>query len=168
MHQGRVVNMVSVLGRYSIKYGAVYSMSKHSMVAFTDGLRRELKKFGVKVVSIEPSFFLTAITNTESLSKSLRQVFDQSSTEVQNCYRIEDEVKILREISKFIPFEGNLDLVVNNMVDALVSRCPNTIYRTSNRLLKALTFFMMYLPIGVVDWFIIYFDKFISIETNLD
>lgn len=35
----------------------VYAMSKHALIAFADGLRKEVYKFGVSVVTIEPFYF---------------------------------------------------------------------------------------------------------------
>jgi len=54
---GRVVNVASVAGRVTVPGFTPYAMSKYAAVAFTDGLRRELKKFSVSVHVIEPSLY---------------------------------------------------------------------------------------------------------------
>jgi short-subunit dehydrogenase len=36
---------------------AAYSMSKKAVVAFSDALRQEMKKFDVAVISIEPGLY---------------------------------------------------------------------------------------------------------------
>lgn len=44
-------------GRVTVPGFTPYAMSKYAAVAFTDGLRRELKKFSVSVHVIEPSLY---------------------------------------------------------------------------------------------------------------
>ena len=54
---GRVVNVLSAFSRMSLEGTAAYSASKFAALAFTDSLRRELFRFGVKVISVEPSCY---------------------------------------------------------------------------------------------------------------
>ncbi|KAL1480694.1 hypothetical protein MTO96_050812 [Rhipicephalus appendiculatus] len=54
---GRVVITTSLWGYFSIPFSVAYSMSKCAARFFADGLRREMKKFGVRVVSIEPNMY---------------------------------------------------------------------------------------------------------------
>jgi NAD(P)-dependent dehydrogenase (short-subunit alcohol dehydrogenase family) len=65
-HAGRIVNMSSILGRFSPPGGGLYQASKHAVEAYSDALRLEVAKFGVQVSLIEPGtarteFFSTAI-----------------------------------------------------------------------------------------------------------
>lgn len=41
---------------------AAYSMSKRACIAFSDALRIEMKKFDVKVVTIEPALYKYAVS----------------------------------------------------------------------------------------------------------
>lgn len=52
--QGRVVILASVAGRVSLPGLGFYSMTKHAVIAFADALRREMKVWNVKVITIEP------------------------------------------------------------------------------------------------------------------
>jgi short-subunit dehydrogenase len=56
---GRVVNVGSVAGRIARPLTAVYDATKHAVEAFTDGLRGELKPFGIPVSLVRPGFILT-------------------------------------------------------------------------------------------------------------
>jgi NAD(P)-dependent dehydrogenase (short-subunit alcohol dehydrogenase family) len=59
---GTIINVSSVVSRLpGTPYGSWYSASKHALNAVTDSLHIELEGFGVRVVSIEPGFFATAI-----------------------------------------------------------------------------------------------------------
>lgn len=50
----RVVNVASLAGRFAIPGMIGYCMSKSGVISFSDGLRREMKKWGIEVVCIEP------------------------------------------------------------------------------------------------------------------
>src|SRR5207302_140185 len=70
-HKGRVVNMGSVSQRFSTPGFAAYSMSKSAVAAFTNALRRELHKWDVKVVEVEPDAYKTPMSTETYLMKSL-------------------------------------------------------------------------------------------------
>lgn len=60
---GLVINMSSLAGKIVIPFQAHYSASKHAVEAFTEGLKQELRPFGVKVVAIEPGDINTNFNN---------------------------------------------------------------------------------------------------------
>lgn len=46
-------------GRLTMEGNGAYSMSKHALLAYSDTLRQEMKKWGVHVSIIEPTGFYT-------------------------------------------------------------------------------------------------------------
>ena len=64
--------MTSVKGRMAISLDTTYAMLKWAGEAFSDILRLEMKRFGVKVVIIEPGDFggLTGMGSAEAVSRS--------------------------------------------------------------------------------------------------
>jgi NAD(P)-dependent dehydrogenase (short-subunit alcohol dehydrogenase family) len=44
-------------GRLALPGFTAYSASKYGLIGFSDSLRREMRKFGVKVISIEPKLY---------------------------------------------------------------------------------------------------------------
>ena len=54
---GRVINVTSAKGKLCLPLNAVYGAAKYAVEAFSDVLRLEMKKFGVKVVIVEPGDF---------------------------------------------------------------------------------------------------------------
>ena len=44
-------------GRFTLPAFSAYSMSKKACIAFSDGLRLEMNKFDVKVITIEPGLY---------------------------------------------------------------------------------------------------------------
>ncbi|WP_372088728.1 SDR family oxidoreductase [Tistrella mobilis] len=60
---GRVINIGSVGGKIAMPGFGPYSAAKFAMEAVTDALRREIEKFGVKVVIITPGAVKTNMTD---------------------------------------------------------------------------------------------------------
>lgn len=58
---GRVINISSISGGLVFPFVGVYGATKHAVEATTDGLRRELSIFGIRVVGIEPGNIRTPI-----------------------------------------------------------------------------------------------------------
>jgi len=56
---GCIVNLGSVAGRIARPLSSIYDSTKHALEALTDGLRGELRPFGVRVTLIRPGFILT-------------------------------------------------------------------------------------------------------------
>jgi NAD(P)-dependent dehydrogenase (short-subunit alcohol dehydrogenase family) len=56
---GCIINIGSVAGKIARPLSSIYDSTKHALEALTDGLRGELKPFGVRVTLIRPGFILT-------------------------------------------------------------------------------------------------------------
>ncbi|HEU4356437.1 MAG TPA: SDR family NAD(P)-dependent oxidoreductase, partial [Actinomycetota bacterium] len=56
---GHIVNVASLAGRYATPGSAIYSASKHAVVAFGESLYYELKPLGVLVTTVNPGFTRT-------------------------------------------------------------------------------------------------------------
>ncbi|MBT3586007.1 MAG: SDR family oxidoreductase [Halobacteriovoraceae bacterium] len=52
--KGKIINISSVMGRFSMPLGSIYSASKYAIEGLTEGLYYELKAQGVQITSIEP------------------------------------------------------------------------------------------------------------------
>jgi short-subunit dehydrogenase len=61
---GCVVNIGSVAGKIARPLSSIYDSTKHALEAITDGLRGELKPFGVRVTLIRPGFITTEFIET--------------------------------------------------------------------------------------------------------
>ncbi|WP_194921554.1 SDR family NAD(P)-dependent oxidoreductase [Catenulispora rubra] len=77
---GRIVNVSSILGRFSPPGGALYHATKHALEAYSDSLRMEVAQFGVRVSLIEPAtvrtqFFATALMQFAGRPESPYQEF---------------------------------------------------------------------------------------------
>lgn len=61
--QGHIVLMASAGGRHSSPYLTGYCTSKHGLVGFGEGLRRELAGTGVRVLTVNPGYTATDMVN---------------------------------------------------------------------------------------------------------
>lgn len=61
---GRIINIGSVGGDFTTPGASAYHASKWALESFTDGLRGELRQFGIEVVLIKPGGVYTNFMNT--------------------------------------------------------------------------------------------------------
>lgn len=148
--QGRVVNVASVMGRVSF-FGGGYCISKYGVEAFSDSLRLEMRKFGVKVCVIEPGYFKTMITNVENLEKNFLSSWKKLPEEIKTSYGenyLKEFVGTLKLLQK--TFNTDLSLVTNCMEHALTSVHPRTRYSPGWDA-KLLYLPISYLPSALTD-----------------
>lgn len=58
---GKIINISSVAGKRTYPFITPYSMSKHALEAFSEGLRRELMPFEIDVIVVAPGAIKTPI-----------------------------------------------------------------------------------------------------------
>ncbi|MFQ5457938.1 MAG: SDR family NAD(P)-dependent oxidoreductase, partial [Myxococcota bacterium] len=56
---GRIVNVTSLAGLLGVPFHAYYSASKFALEGFSEGLRQEVRSFGIHVSCVEPGDFKT-------------------------------------------------------------------------------------------------------------
>jgi NAD(P)-dependent dehydrogenase (short-subunit alcohol dehydrogenase family) len=84
----RIVNMTSSAGLVAILPGASpYHASKFAAEGFSNALRFELRDFGIKVITLNPSFHDTPLTN--GMIEQVRRQFDGAGTSIKERYGIE-------------------------------------------------------------------------------
>ncbi len=98
-NQGRgiIVNISSLAGYVSTPIITLYASSKFAVRGLTDGLRRELKSYGIKVIGVYPgpfesNFFDNAVKTEEGIRIKRRKFFFSTSEKVAD--------KIIKGIKK--------------------------------------------------------------------
>jgi short-subunit dehydrogenase len=61
---GRIVNVSSVGGLFTLPFFGVYNSTKHAVESLSDAMRMELKPLGIQVVVVEPGGTKTEFANT--------------------------------------------------------------------------------------------------------
>jgi short-subunit dehydrogenase len=78
---GRIVNISSVLGRFSPPGGALYQATKHAVEAYSDALRLEVAHFGIGVAIVEPG-----PVRSEFFSSAISQFISPEETAYEDFY----------------------------------------------------------------------------------
>ncbi|MEV4114366.1 oxidoreductase [Nonomuraea sp. NPDC049695] len=69
---GTIVNISSIAGEISLPLGAWYHASKHALEAYSDSLRQEVSRFGVRVVVVQPGIIKTGFE--DETPRQLREI----------------------------------------------------------------------------------------------
>ncbi|NXO05202.1 RDH16 dehydrogenase, partial [Rhinopomastus cyanomelas] len=149
--RGRVVNVASVMGRIA-PFGGGYCISKYGVEAFSDSLRHEMRGFGVKVIVIEPGYFRTAITSSESQERHFTPIWERLPAEIKSAYGEHYWSRFLLELKKMQnSCNSNLSLVTDCMEHALTCCYPRTRYSAG---WDAKLFYLplSYLPSAFIDF----------------
>ncbi|MFT3783657.1 MAG: SDR family NAD(P)-dependent oxidoreductase [Nibricoccus sp.] len=117
---GRIVNIGSVAGRIARPMSSVYDATKHAIEAFTDGLRGELKPFGVDVVLVRPGFILTEFI--DAADRASHEVVANPGAYAQFAQSFQGGARKLKGIA------GRPDDIARVVERALAARRPNTHY----------------------------------------
>ncbi|XP_012944806.1 17-beta-hydroxysteroid dehydrogenase type 6 [Aplysia californica] len=124
--RGRVVNVCSVVGRVAAVHAA-YCVSKYALEAYSDILRREMVRFGIRVIVIEPGYFKTPIVNAESAMERLTNSYNSLDEEVKKAYGVD----YLASVKAKLRNGDNPDAykqVVDAYVEAVTCRFPRSRY----------------------------------------
>ena len=118
-------------GRMTSQVLPAYSMSKHAAISFSDALRRETRKYGIRVSTVEPMSYRTQMATEEFFNRMVDKNWEQSSDEVKQLYG-EDyhrELKQRKEkgVSMFKPGE-DINEVIDLLVEAVRSPDPQIRY----------------------------------------
>lgn len=147
---GRIINVASLAGRFTMPAFAAYSMSKRACIAFSDALRIEMKKFNVKVVTIEPALYKTPISETGYLEEQNRKSWSETPTEVKNAYGDEYFDAFLENIGvQMKRAKPNINEVIDLMVNAVTDVNPKIRYVPSSSIIRATI--LTYLPSKITD-----------------
>jgi NAD(P)-dependent dehydrogenase (short-subunit alcohol dehydrogenase family) len=140
---GRIINISSVSGLFNSPFNGAYSISKHALESMTDIYRRELRRYGIKVIAIEPGPI-----KTEIWKKNLNKMDE---------FKDSDYYEVLQKADKIIENAERNALPVEN-VSRLVAKCL-TVSRPKTRYIvhkNKLAFRLMayYLPDKITDWLV--------------
>ncbi|XP_030431481.1 D-beta-hydroxybutyrate dehydrogenase, mitochondrial-like [Gopherus evgoodei] len=157
--KGRVVNITSMLGRMASPSRSSYCVSKFGVAAFSDCLRQEMYRWGVRVILIEPSNFVaaTGILTPESIEAQAEELWRGASKTVQEDY---GKPYFTRQITLMKSFINSglkdMSLVLNDITDALTSKYPYTRYNPMEPHWRMRLHVITHLPTAVADWLYIY------------
>ncbi|XP_077994886.1 17-beta-hydroxysteroid dehydrogenase type 6-like [Glandiceps talaboti] len=155
---GRVVNVSSTYGRVPLMGMSAYGISKAGVEMFSDVLRQEMKKWGIKVSLVEPYGYLTATTSVDkmevayramiaNLSDDMRQLYGTQYFETYHSEVVQQEGKALRSMESL---SDNYRFLCRCVRDALLSKRPQARYPDGSGA-RIMMWFADHLPDTVLD-----------------
>jgi short-subunit dehydrogenase len=120
---GTIVNLSSIIGKFTFPLNGVYSSTKHALEAISDALRMEVRPFGIRVVTIRPGVIATEFNDkANQLTGDLLSRTDPDYKPVYQAYGA-GMAKLFSNIS--IP---GPDLIADIIVKAVLSDSPKAVY----------------------------------------
>lgn len=150
--KGRVVNVGSLAGRYCIPGMVGYSMSKAAVISFSEGLRREMKKWSIDVISIEPHLFKTNLCNDEAQKKELVKAWEQTPEQIRKAYGecyLDGYQKFLDKVLGSA--RPQIDRVVDTMMMAVTEKFVGPTYTVMGDVERIRVTLYDYLPVRLLD-----------------
>lgn len=148
---GRIVNLSSVLGRFSPPGGGLYQATKHAVEAYSDALRLEVAGFGVGVSVIEP----TVVLGTEFFATTVSQFAGAPDNDYARFY--DDLATWAIEVAQGQRVTGRLSVspekVAATIERAIAAHRPKARYKVGLLAHGALTL-RRYLPDAAFDKFV--------------
>lgn len=158
--RGRIVQLASMFGRGCMST-APYTSSKHAIEPYTDELRRYIRKFGVKVATIEPGFMnMTSLMNEDLFAGYFKRKYDAlpaaRKAELGPNY-VENEIKFYRTSFEKFPLAqyNDISMVTEAITHALGAKHPKTRYLVGYDA-RPYVLLTVYTP----DWFLDGFIRF--------
>ncbi|KAG8176236.1 hypothetical protein JTE90_021339 [Oedothorax gibbosus] len=152
-YKGRVITVCSAAGRYSYPGMVPYCMSKHAAVSFCEGLRLEMYRFGVKVITIEPWMYKTPITSENPILKFISKTWEQAPSEVRDLHPADYLQRYKKCALKFLNYaiSDKPQQVVDCMEEAVMALHPQYSYNPGTVYSKTSHWFIQRLPKPVAD-----------------
>jgi NAD(P)-dependent dehydrogenase (short-subunit alcohol dehydrogenase family) len=122
---GRIVNIGSIGDRLTMPFGAPLTSSKWAFASITEGLRLELRPWGIHVILIEPATIRTeAVDKMEGdAERTLSQFSEIERERYAAAYRSMTQRTLARERTG-----SNPDVVAKTVIRALSTTKPKTRY----------------------------------------
>jgi len=120
---GTIVMVSSISGLRTFPFMAVYSASKFALEAISNGLRYELRPFGIRVALVEPGNFRTRAGTNMYYPKRLRNGVKGLTRDPLYAQIIEHRIKTGAELAL-----GDANDVARVIVDAAADKKPNARY----------------------------------------
>jgi len=101
--RGRIVNISTCCGRFSMT-GVPYNVSKFPLEAYTDGLRRSLRDYGIRVGLIESGFVSRPKTSEYEWTNNAEKCWEGLSDEEREEYGKEYKVEVINRLTTFADY----------------------------------------------------------------
>ena len=129
--RGRIINFSSEYGKYTtIPFNAFYTISKHAVESYADGLRRELQYLGIPVITVRPGAFKT------DMEKSTEEIFFRIKNNSTHYEKILERMEPLMNIGKRNAKQP--EIMAEAVLKAIEAKKPKRVYSCNHNFLVTL------------------------------
>ncbi|MBN3309855.1 DHB2 dehydrogenase, partial [Amia calva] len=153
--RGRMVNISSFAGEVPIPGFAAYGASKAALSMFSEAMRQELSRWGIKVAIVQPSGFKTNIRGQKKEWESCKEeILSQLPQDVKEDYGEGYISSILGHFFQIMSVsQEDLRPVMDDIYQALMAASPQTLY-TPGQLAWIIPFMHRFFPVRFSDFVI--------------
>jgi NAD(P)-dependent dehydrogenase (short-subunit alcohol dehydrogenase family) len=141
---GHIINMSSLAGQIAIPFQGFYSASKFAIEGYSEALRMEVRRYGVRVSMIEPGDFATAFT----ANRRMVAAHTPASPYHDLC------VSAVRRMAHDEQANKDLSPVVDAVRAIVTSDRPALRYPRANAVQRVFAALRPYLPQAVTEYLI--------------
>jgi NADP-dependent 3-hydroxy acid dehydrogenase YdfG len=121
--KGTIVNLSSIVGKYTFPMSGVYASSKHAVEAVTDALRMEVRPYGIRVVTIRPGPIATEFNDVGN--EMTGDLMARTDPEYKPLY--EASGGAVGKLFAGITLPGP-DIIADLILEAVTSEAPKPVY----------------------------------------
>jgi short-subunit dehydrogenase len=121
--KGIIVNLSSIVGKFTFPGSGVYAASKHALEAITDAMRMEVEPLGIRVVTIRPGPINTEFN--DAATKMTGDLMARTDPDYQPIYQTAGEHTGKLFADLHIP---GPELIANLIMEAVLSETPKLLY----------------------------------------
>jgi len=121
--KGIIVNMSSIVGKFTFPGSGIYAASKHALEAITDAMRLELAPMGIKVVAIRPGPIATEFNDVAT--EMTGDLMARTDPDYKTIYQTTGEHTGKLFANLHIP---GPELIANLVLEAVLSETPKIVY----------------------------------------
>lgn len=168
-NNSRIVIITSTASRTTFPGITAYSMSKHAVRSFGDGLRREVARYGINVSIIEPAMYSTSINDTQFIINSARTNWTKTRAELKEELG-QEEFKRFDHCIRYLNYMKRTDIqeVIDALLSSVISKSPRLYYKVSGYKDKIYLYLFSLLPVEIQDIYCekVYFNSIIKLIQN--
>lgn len=154
---GRLITITSHCSQATLPGLSVYGATKSALSAFSDGLRVEMAKYGVKVITFIPGSFPT---ESNIMSKQLNYVeemhdgFTEEQHEFYGDYFKRYNVYLSFLTGPTVPKKINNNELYNKFDNCLLDECPSSVYKVEDWRYFMYHLLFRFSPVCFRDYFV--------------
>jgi short-subunit dehydrogenase len=121
--KGTVVNLSTIVGKFTFPMSGVYSATKHALEAITDSLRMEVRPFGIRVITIRPGVIATEFNDVAT--QMTGDLMARTDPDYKPVYQAAGAGVGAMFGGVTIP---GPELIADLIIEAVLSDAPKTVY----------------------------------------